>query len=40
MPSHLSQEVNTDPTACIEVTHLGAEGYVTDQELIFVNSAV
>jgi hypothetical protein len=34
MPSHLSQEVNTDPTACIEVTNLGAEGYVTDQELI------
>jgi hypothetical protein len=36
IPSYLSREVNTDPTACIEVTNLGAEGYVTNQEEIFL----
>ena len=36
IPSYLSREVNTDPTACIEVTNLGAEGYVTNQEVILL----
>jgi len=36
IPSYLSRELNTDPTACIEVTNLGAEGYVTNQEVILL----
>ena len=36
IPSYLSREVNMDPTACIEVTNLGAEGYVTNQEVILL----
>ena len=37
IPSYLSRELNTDPTACIEVTNLGAEGYVTNQEVILLS---
>jgi len=36
MPSYLSRELNRDPSACIEVTNLGAEGYVTNQEAILL----
>jgi lysophospholipase L1-like esterase len=37
IPSYLSRELNTDPTACVEVTNLGAEGYVTNQEVILLS---
>ena len=36
-PSYLSRELNTDPTACVEVTNLGVEGYVTNQEVILLS---
>lgn len=36
LPSYLSRELNTEPDACIEVTNLGAEGYVTNQEAILL----
>lgn len=37
IPSYLSRELNADPTACVEVTNLGAEGYVTNQEVILLS---
>jgi lysophospholipase L1-like esterase len=37
IPSYLARELNTDPTACVEVMNLGAEGYVTNQELILLS---
>ena len=37
IPSYLARELNTDPTACIEVTNLGVEGYVTNQEEILLS---
>jgi lysophospholipase L1-like esterase len=37
IPSYLSRELNTDPSACVEVTNLGAEGYVTNQEVILLS---
>jgi lysophospholipase L1-like esterase len=37
IPSYLARELNADPTACIEVSNLGAEGYVTNQELILLS---
>ena len=37
IPSYLSRELNTDPTACVEVTNLGVEGYVTNQEVILLS---
>jgi len=36
IPSYLSRELNTDPSACLDVTNLGAEGYVTNQEAILL----
>ena len=36
IPSYLAQELNADPSACWEVTNLGAEGYVTNQEAILL----
>jgi len=37
IPSYLSRELNPDPTACVEVTNLGVEGYVTNQEVILLS---
>jgi lysophospholipase L1-like esterase len=37
IPSYLARELNADPTTCIAVTNLGAEGYVTNQELILLS---
>jgi lysophospholipase L1-like esterase len=37
IPSQLSRELNPDPTACVEVTNLGVEGYVTNQEVILLS---
>lgn len=36
IPSYLSRELNTDPSACLDVINLGAEGYVTNQEAILL----
>lgn len=36
IPSYLSEELNRDPRSCIEVTNLGAEAYVTNQEVILL----
>lgn len=36
IPSYLSRELNTDPSACVDVINLGAEGYVTNQEAILL----
>ena len=36
IPSYLAQGLNADPSACWEVTNLGAEGYVTNQEAILL----
>ncbi len=36
IPSYLSRELNVHPTDCVEVTNLGAEGFVTNQELILL----
>lgn len=36
IPSYLSRELNARPSDCVEVTNLGAEGYVTNQELILL----
>jgi lysophospholipase L1-like esterase len=36
IPSYLSRELNPNPSACIEVTNLGVEGYVTNQEVILL----
>lgn len=36
IPSFLSQKLNADHAACWEVTNLGSEGYVTNQELILL----
>jgi lysophospholipase L1-like esterase len=36
IPSYLSRELNAHSSDCIEVTNLGAEGYVTNQELILL----
>ena len=35
LPSYLSSELNTK-SACVEVTNLGVEGYVTNQELLLL----
>ena len=37
IPSYLAGELNSDPAACVEVTNLGAEGYVTNQEVILLS---
>jgi lysophospholipase L1-like esterase len=37
IPSYLSRELNTNPSACVEVTNLGVEGYVTNQEVILLS---
>jgi lysophospholipase L1-like esterase len=36
IPSYLSRDLNAHPNDCVEVTNLGAEGYVTNQELILL----
>jgi lysophospholipase L1-like esterase len=36
IPSYLARELNRDPQSCFEVTNLGAEGYVTNQEVILL----
>jgi lysophospholipase L1-like esterase len=36
IPSYLSRELNAHSSDCVEVTNLGAEGYVTNQELILL----
>jgi lysophospholipase L1-like esterase len=36
IPSYLSRELNADPSACVDVTNLGAEGYVTNQDVILL----
>ena len=36
IPSYLSRELNADPSACMDVINLGAEGYVTNQEAILL----
>jgi lysophospholipase L1-like esterase len=36
IPSFLSQKLNADNSVCWEVTNLGSEGYVTNQELILL----
>jgi lysophospholipase L1-like esterase len=36
IPSYLSRELNAHSSNCVEVTNLGAEGYVTNQELILL----
>lgn len=36
IPSYLSRELNVDPSTCLDVTNLGAEGYVTNQEPILL----
>ena len=35
LPSYLSSELNT-PSTCVEVTNLGVEGYVTNQDLLLL----
>jgi lysophospholipase L1-like esterase len=36
IPSYLSRDLNTDPSACVDVINLGADGYVTNQEVILL----
>jgi lysophospholipase L1-like esterase len=36
IPSYLSKKLNADPSSCWEVTNLGVEGYVTNQEAILL----
>jgi len=36
IPSYLSRKLNADQSSCWEVTNLGAEGYVTNQEAILL----
>jgi len=36
IPSSLSRELNSHSSDCVEVTNLGVEGYVTNQELILL----
>jgi lysophospholipase L1-like esterase len=36
IPSYLSRDLNVHPTDCVEVTNLGVEGFVTNQELILL----
>jgi lysophospholipase L1-like esterase len=36
LPSYLSQKLNAGPSRCVEVTNLGVEGYVTNQEVILL----
>jgi lysophospholipase L1-like esterase len=36
IPSYLSRELNRDPQACVRVSNLGVDGYVTNQELILL----
>lgn len=36
IPSYLAREFNRDPQACVEVANLGAEAYVTNQEVILL----
>jgi hypothetical protein len=36
IPSYLSREFNSDSSACVDVVNLGAEGYVTNQDLILL----
>jgi hypothetical protein len=35
-PSYLSRELDTDPSACVEVSDLGVEGFVRNQEVILL----
>jgi lysophospholipase L1-like esterase len=36
LPSYLSRELNAHSSDCVELTNLGVEGYVTNQELILL----
>jgi len=36
IPSYLARELNRDPQSCFEVTNLGADAYVTNQEVILL----
>ena len=36
IPSYLARDLNTNPSSCVSVTNFGAEGYVTNQEVILL----
>jgi lysophospholipase L1-like esterase len=36
VPSYLSEKLNAQPGACVEVANLGVDGYNTNQELIYL----
>lgn len=40
IPSHLSRELNSAGSICIEILNAGVEGYVTNQELILLVEAL